>query len=98
MHGDAAERGHHVADPGQRAGAQRHRQRLQRLVGLDIERFAEFGVDGRIAERRQAQGLEELFQLRRGTATPIMQSRVTIEASRSSLQASVPAGRIGSTR
>ena len=32
-----------------------------------------------------------------GTATPIMQSRVTIDARRVSSQPSVPAGRIGST-
>ena len=77
------------------------RQRLQRGVRLQIEGIAEFGVQSRIAERREAQRLEELLQRAisrtAGTATPIMQSRVTIEASLSSLQPSVPAGRIGST-
>jgi len=43
-------------------GAQRRRQRLQRLVGFQVKPIAELGVDRRIAERRQAQGLEEIFQ------------------------------------
>jgi len=58
MHRDAAQRGHHVADPRQRARAQRRRQRLQRLVGFQLKLVAELGVDRRIAQRRKAQGLE----------------------------------------
>jgi hypothetical protein len=98
MHRDAAQRRHHVADPGQRTRAQGCCQRLQRLVGLEVQLVAKFGVNGRIAKRRQAQRLEKFLQENLGTATPIMQSRVTMAARRSSLQLSVPAGRIGSTR
>jgi hypothetical protein len=89
--------------PRRRSIAQRHCERLQRLVDLEIERRGKLGVRGRIAERADVERLEKLFQAAGaapamlGTATPIMQSRVTIPARRSSLQPSVPAGRIGST-
>jgi hypothetical protein len=58
MHRDPAQRGHHVADPWQRARAQRRRQRLQRLVGFQVKLIAELGVDRRIAKWRKAQDLE----------------------------------------
>jgi len=98
MHRDAAERGNDIADPRQAERAQRPGKRLQRGIGLQVHRLRELGVHRRIAERRQAQALQQLLQWSSGTATPIMQSRVTIEASFSSLQPSVPAGRFGSTR
>lgn len=97
MHGDAAERGDDVAHPGEPSRAQRRGKRLQRRVGLEVEDRAEFGVDRRVAERREPEGLEELLQWICGTATPIMQSRDTMAASFCSLQPPVPAGRAGST-
>ena len=98
MQRDTAQRRHHVADPRYSAGADRGGQRLCRAIEFEIQRVAEFGIYGRIAEWRKAQRLEKFFQFALGTATPIMQSRVTIDARRSSFQLSVPAGRIGSTR
>ena len=98
MQGDAAQRRNDIAEPRDGTRPQRGGQRLQRTVELEVKRVAELGVHRRVADRREAQGLEELFQDACGCATPIMQSRVTIEASRSPLQPSVSAGRIGSTR
>ena len=62
MQGDPAKRGHHVADPRHGARPDGGGKRLERPVEFQIQRIAELCVHRRVAERREAQGLEEFFQ------------------------------------
>ena len=66
------------------------------IVARERHLVTEGGIDG----GQVAGSLAHLIAGPRtlGNAVPIMESRVTIAASSSSLQPSVPAGRIGSTR
>jgi uncharacterized membrane protein YoaK (UPF0700 family) len=65
---------------------------IARQLGVDAERIVHRRKLGRVRAHAIA------FARALGTAVPIMQSRVTIAASSSSLQPSVLGGRIGSTR
>ncbi len=66
------------------------------VVARERHPVAEGGVDPGQVARSCAHLIAGWLAV--GTAVPIMQSRVTIAASSSSLQPSVPSGRIGSTR
>ena len=82
----------------ERARAQRGGRPLPRRVHLQVEAFGELHVGRAVAERQDAKRLwYRLAQSACASATPTIESRVTMPARRSSLQRSVPAGRSGST-
>ena len=73
-------------------------RQLHRIVDREIERLGELDVGRGVAERQHAERLWGLVaQGAFGSPTPIIESRVTSAARRSSSQPSEPGGRIGST-
>src|SRR3954467_11626048 len=83
----------------QRAGAERHPRRPLPPLGME-DRFVLLGAHG--AEAHHAAEILRAVHAAppgaRARPVPIIESRVTRSASRASLQPSVPAGRIGTTR